>query len=90
MGNFRNRINRISYLADGCINTHACANTVGHMAEGENFEKAWEITPEKIIAFLETLPAESFHCAELAVGALYRALRNLNEMRRAPWKKLYR
>jgi nitrogen fixation protein NifU and related proteins len=86
----KSRITRVSYVADGCINTHACANTVGHMAEGKKIESVWDITPDDIIAFLETLPPESFHCAELAVGAFYRALRNLNEMRQSPWKRLYR
>ena len=82
-------INNVSFITDGCINTHACANTVGYLAEGKSIKEAWTITAAKIIAFLETLPVESVHCAELSVGALYRALTNLNELRRAPWKKVY-
>ncbi len=38
------------------------------------FNKAWEVTPELVIEYLKTLPQESYHCAELAVGALYLAL----------------
>jgi nitrogen fixation NifU-like protein len=55
----------------------------------EAVEAAWEITPEDVVAYLETLPPENMHCAELAVGALYLALRNHREFKHEPWKKLY-
>ena len=64
----------VSYDVDGCMNTNACANAVAEMIEGTTVEKAWDVTPEKLILFLETLPPQSYHCAELAVGALYLAL----------------
>lgn len=82
-------IQSISFDADGCLNTLACANTVIHLAEGKPVEEAWEITAENIISFLETLPAEENHCADLAIGAFYLALTNYQELKRAPWKKLY-
>lgn len=84
-----NRIQAISFDTDGCINTNACANTLIFLAEGKTIAQAWEITPEKVIAFLETLSEEHTHCAELAVGALYLALVNFQECKHAPWKKLY-
>jgi nitrogen fixation NifU-like protein len=84
-----NRIHKVFFVTDGCINTHACANSVAFLAEGKRIEKAWEITPEKVIRFLETLPEENTHCAELAVGALYLALVNFQEFRHAPWKRFY-
>jgi len=83
------RIQSISFDADGCINTMACSNTLIHMAEGKRVEDAWEITPEDIIEYLGTLPSEENHCAELAVGAFYLALTNYQELKRTPWKKLY-
>ncbi|MGB5423333.1 MAG: iron-sulfur cluster assembly scaffold protein [Desulfobacterales bacterium] len=86
----KDRICAISYLTDGCLNTNACANTVAHLAEGRSIEAAWEITSEAVIAHLQTLPAESHHCAELAVGSFYKALADLTEKARRPWKKLYR
>ena len=86
----KDRIRSVSYLTDGCLNTNACANTVAHLVEGGSIEAAWEITPEAVIGYLQTLPAESRHCAELAVGALYKALADLTEKTRRPWKKLYR
>ena len=83
-------IARVGHRINGCRNTFACANTIAHLSEGHPVNHAWEITPEQVAAFLETLPPDHFHCAELAVGALYLALANLQETNRAPWKKLYR
>jgi nitrogen fixation NifU-like protein len=77
-------------LTDGCLNTNACANTVAHLAEGRRIEAASEITPEAVIADLQTLPAEGHYCEELAVGAFHKALTDLTEKTRRPWKKLYR
>ena len=85
----KNSIHSVSFITDGCINTHACANCVAFLAEGKSMAEAWEITPEKVIDFLETLPEENIHCAELAVGAFYLALVNFQEFKHAPWKRLY-
>jgi len=59
---------------DGCVNTFASANTVVQKVWGKPLNEAWEVTPEWVRDYLKTLPQESFHCAELAVGALYLAL----------------
>jgi len=83
------RIQSVSYETNGCLNTNACANTVAELIEGKDVESAWELTPEDVIEYLETLPSENIHCAELAVGALYLALRNFQEIQREPWKKMY-
>jgi len=82
-------IRSVSFETNGCMSTNACANTVAELAEGTKVEDAWEITPDDVIAYLETLPPENMHCAELAVGAFYLALTNLQELQRHPWKKLY-
>jgi nitrogen fixation NifU-like protein len=82
-------IQRISFVVDGCIYTTACSNTVAHLVEGKRVQDAWEIGPEKVLEFLETLPQDHAHCAELSVGALYLALSNVQEIQRAPWKKMY-
>ena len=70
------QIQSVSFDTDGCLDTNACANTVALLAEGKELADAWEITPEDVIAYLETLPREKNHCAELAVGAFYLALAN--------------
>ncbi len=84
------RIQWVSFDTDGCISTRACANTVAMMAEGKTIAEAWKITTEDVIAYLETLPPESTHCAELAVGALYLALTDYQAGLKNPWKKIYR
>jgi nitrogen fixation protein NifU and related proteins len=86
----KDHIKHVSFVVEGCRNTHACANTVAYLAEGKATDDAWEITPENVIQFLETLPQENHHCAELAVGAFYLSLSNFHENRRSGWKKLYR
>ena len=83
------RIHSVSFDTDGCINTNACANTVAHLSEGKAIKEAWGIAPEDVIEFLETLPEENYHCAELTVGALYLALANYQERQRNSWKKPY-
>ena len=68
------RIKSVSFRVSGCMNTNACANTVAELSEGKTLDEAWEITPQEVIDFLETLPEQNSHCAELALGAFYRAL----------------
>lgn len=84
-----NIIKHASFDTDGCMSTCACANTVACMVEAKSVRKAWEISPDDVKDYLETLPEDSYHCAELAVGALYLALANYQEIKQNPWKKMY-
>ena len=84
-----NIIRHATFDTNGCMNTNACANTVSYMVEGKKVAQAWKVKPEDVIAYLETLPKENYHCAELAVGALYLALSNYQKTKREPWRKLY-
>lgn len=71
-------IDSISYYINGCKHTNACANTVIKMAEKKKVsDLREEITPEAVAAYLKTLPTDEIHCAELAVGAFYIALQNM-------------
>jgi nitrogen fixation protein NifU and related proteins len=83
------KISAISFQIDGCINTRACANTLGDMVQNKSPAQAWKITPDAIAEALETLPEESYHCAELAAGALYKALRQYQATSQNTWKKSY-
>ena len=82
-------IQSISFNINGCLNTNACCNTVAYLAEGKSVEEAWGITPEYVVDYLETLPPGNYHCAELAVGAFYKALSNYHENQTFQWKKFY-
>ena len=87
--NTQDSIDKVLFETNGCLNTAACANTIAFLAEGKVITDAWDITPEDIIDYLETLPPEETHCAEVAAGAFYRALSDYKKNQRAPWKKLY-
>lgn len=84
------RILHAAYDIHGCIHTNACANAIIEQVEGKTIEQAWEISPEDVARYLETLPSDHFHCAELAVGAFYLALADIRDNQKSPWKKLYR
>lgn len=76
------KIQHASFSADGCMNTVACSNTVIHMVEDHPIEEAWNVTAEHVVDFLETLPENEIHCAELAVGSLYKALADYQKKQR--------
>ncbi|MBB5347709.1 iron-sulfur cluster assembly scaffold protein [Desulfoprunum benzoelyticum] len=84
------RIRAVSFLIQGCLNTNACANTLASLVEGKSVAEGWQLTPADIMEYLQTLPAEHTHCAELAVEALHQALKDYSATRREPWKKVYR
>ncbi|MCW7754137.1 iron-sulfur cluster assembly scaffold protein [Desulfobotulus sp. H1] len=73
----------VSYQVDGCMNTNACAATISCMAEGKDLDMAWQILPETVIRYLETLPEHELHCAELAAGAFYMALADAEKKAKA-------
>ena len=83
------RIRTISYALNGCINTNACANAIIELIEGKSMDEAWELNPEDVSEYLQSLPGDHFHCAELAVGALYLALADARDKQKSPWKKMY-
>ena len=72
-----NIIKNITFSMNGCIYTNACANSICFLAEGKNIHEAWNITPQTVIDFLETMPRVNHHCAELAAGAFYKALNTI-------------
>ncbi len=70
-------VEQLTYELEGCMNTNACANVLAELVEGKPVEHCWNVTPTDIIDFLQTLPEDHHHCAELAVGTLYLALADL-------------
>ncbi len=83
------QIRMITFRVEGCANTVACGNTVSMLMEGRTLTDAWRLTPENVADYLETLSADHFHCAELAVGAFYKALTDYNGRQKELWKKDY-
>jgi len=83
------QLKMVTFRVEGCANTVACGNTVSYLMEGRTLSDGWKITPENVSDFLQTLSADHFHCAELAVGAFYKALTDYNRRQKEPWKKEY-
>ena len=70
----RGVVEQLTFELSGCVNTNACSNAVAVLVEGKTLEQCWNVSPVDVIDFLETLPEDHHHCAELAVGTLYLAL----------------
>jgi nitrogen fixation protein NifU and related proteins len=68
------KVKQLCFELDGCINTNACCNVVASMVENKPVAEGWNITSDQVIAFLQTLPGDHLHCAELAVGTYYLTL----------------
>lgn len=83
------QIQMVTFTVNGCSNTVACGNTVSYLMEGRSVQDGWELSPENVANYLETLPEDHFHCAELAVGAFYKALANYNKRQTEAWKQAY-
>ncbi|SHO46265.1 iron-sulfur cluster assembly scaffold protein [Desulfopila aestuarii] len=83
------QVRMLTFQISGCLNTFACANTVSYMVEGRSISDCWELSPEDVISFLQSLPPDHHHCAELVVGAFYLALNDYNMKLREPWRKDY-
>lgn len=69
-----NCLKSISFDFDGCVYTAACCNTVVHLAQGHSVDNVWNLTADMVKEYLQTLPEDHYHCAELSVGAFYLAL----------------
>lgn len=82
-------IQMVTFQVNGCHNTVACGNAVTVLMEGRTITDAWQLTPENVATYLQTLPPDHFHCAELAVGAFYNALADINRREKEPWKTPY-
>lgn len=70
----QDRISALSYDVAGCLFSHACANTLIHLASGKVVAQAKKIKDRDIADFLKTLPEAEFHCAQLAVAAFQAAV----------------
>jgi nitrogen fixation NifU-like protein len=84
------KIQAAHYASDGCMATHLCALAMVELITGRGLDHAWRLKPDHILSAVPDLPPDHYHCAELAAGALYRALTDLRHNHQKPWAKLYR
>lgn len=68
------RIEKATFMTDGCGPTVACGSTLTQMVQGKSLAQAAAIEGADVIIALDGLPPEHVHCATLAVNALQQAL----------------
>jgi len=68
----------IMFAIEGCMHTLACANAIVDMVAEKTIDQAWELSDQAVIENLGGMPKDHEHCAQLAIGALYKALSNLH------------
>lgn len=71
------KIERISFVTDGCGPTIACSSALTCMAKGLEVTQALKLTGPDLITYLGGLPIENTHCADLAVNTLKGALEKI-------------
>jgi nitrogen fixation NifU-like protein len=68
------RIERATFLTDGCGPTVACGSMLTALVTGKTLEEAAAIRATDLVAALDGLPEEHVHCASLAVNTLRLAI----------------
>jgi nitrogen fixation NifU-like protein len=84
-----NRIDKATFWTDGCGASIACGSMVTELAKNHTVEEAFKIEAKDVLSALEGLPEDHLHCADLAAHTLKEALKDYQEMSKAPWKKPY-
>lgn len=69
-------IEDIKFETAGCALSIASASMVTELVKGATLEKALFLSPADVSQALGGIPEEKMHCSELAVDALYRALKD--------------
>jgi nitrogen fixation NifU-like protein len=76
-----NRITDIKFLVFGCAASIATSSMTTVLAKGKTLEEALKITEQDIIEALDGLPKIKYHCSNLGVTALRKAIQDYNEKR---------
>ena len=72
------RIEKATFLTDGCGPTVACGSMLTQMVEGKALAEAAALDGGDVILALDGLPPEHIHCATLAANTLGQAIANCN------------
>jgi len=64
------KVERVSFVTDGCESSLACGSMANTLAEGKRIEDAAALRQEDILNALGGLPSELEHCALLAANTL--------------------
>lgn len=86
-----NRIEKSTWLTDGCGATISCATMATEIAQGKTFTEALaKVSADEIVRRLNGLPEGNLHCAQLASESMRSALADLLHQQKSSWKKQYR
>ena len=72
-----NRIDKIGFLAKGCVASMACASALTELVQGKTIAQARELAREELLHAVGGLPSASLHATHLAMDALAAALNQL-------------
>lgn len=76
-----NKITDIRFLVFGCAASIATSSMTTVLAKGKTLEEALKITEQDIIEALGGLPKIKYHCSNLGVTALRKAIQDYYEKR---------
>ncbi len=71
-----NKIKDISFETMGCVAAISTSSMITEMAKGKTLDKAMKISYNDVAEELGKLPPIKMHCADLAVNALQKAIKN--------------
>ena len=74
-----NKIKDISFETMGCVAAISTSSMITEMAKGKTLAQAMKITYNDVADELGKLPPIKIHCADLAVQALQKAIKNYKE-----------
>lgn len=69
------RLDRVSYVTDGCGSSSVAGSFTAELATGRTFAEALALRGEDVLHEIGTFPDEEKHCAFLAVQTLRKALK---------------
>jgi len=82
-------IEEAKFVSDICIGAVSSGSMLTEMIKGKTVKEALLISSEDVLNELNGLPPQFVHCTELAVDTLQTAIRDYNEYKTDPWKRLY-
>lgn len=71
-----NKIQRATFMSDGCAYSIHCCSVAVKLAEGMRLETAAELTSTQVLEATGPVPEDHQHCALLAANAIKQALEN--------------
>ncbi len=84
------RISEATFMTDGCSATIACGSMLTELAKNKTLGEALSISAKVLIREIGGLPEDHTHCAGLASLTLKRAVLEYMNLKKEPWKKIYK